>query len=193
MSAAEHLRVIETETSWGIYSPLYNVPQLYCSPAEALAKLILDPRQWPDDVDFWLDLCDGGAMRSDTLGAVWDGMKRPYFEGVLMIRHNLRAGLDLYDFRPRTHVDFWFLGKFVEVLRKHDFRFMSVADEAADHMLLFGMCWPSLEELSEHLVIRRKGDWRKNFLMIRDLAVLRWLGVKYGQSEGHNLLSMTAW
>lgn len=165
------LRVVQTEESWGIYGQGIDVPQLFGGPEDALAHFAMNPAGWPEAVDFWLALCARGGEHWDALGRKYDDLKRPVFHSPLMARRMSRDPIWPLDY---VAIDFWFLLRLIESLEETDYRFVVIRDgeEPFDAHIRSG----SVEFLLHRLRVRRKSDWRKNFLLVQE-PVLNWFGV----------------
>lgn len=171
------LKLVKTQESWGIYGPSINDPTLLNSPEEALSPMVRNPEMWPGDIDFWLALCDGDGGRWDALGFDHEDYVRPLFSTARQLRSPLLQ-------REFTVVDFWFLARFVEALKDSGYRYVVVRDglEANVSCVTSGRM---LDINASQLRIRRKHDWKKNFLLVRDEEVLRFMNVRSVNKPSH--------
>ena len=176
------LRVAEQTEAWGIYGPKISEPRLFNGPEEAMANLVMSPRHWPEDVDFWLALCAKGGQQWEAICYRLDGYKRPVFDTAGILRPRFWP---MYD-RHWLGVDYWFLVRFFAALQDANYRYVAVHDgEKTKHSSIGS---GTVDVLCTHLNIRRTADWQTNFLLVQSPEVLRFFGLelisKPGEKKG---------
>lgn len=169
-----HLRVVDLAPSWSIFGPgMASDMELFDSAEEALADLILHPEKWPESVDFWLFLARYRGMDWPSLARREEDLIRPVFETTARVRY-----LRNYKF-DRTYIgaDFWFVVRFVEALVDLGVMFDIIPGDGTDASRV-DLLTASPSKLADHLLIRRKKSWARDFLFVTDDIVLRWFGVE---------------
>lgn len=163
------LKVVEDTESWGIYGPGIDEPRLFVTPEQAFGHFVMHPEDWPEDVDFWMELCRWGR-EWNALGYSDPELKRPRWRPVPIIRFMRKASLGGFDV-PATACDFWFVAQMMQTLVRCGYRYVHVPveGEAQDAHICSGSF--------HHMVlpVRRRADWATNFLPVTDFDTLRFM------------------
>ena len=79
-------------------------------PHDAMVNWLLNPKEWPEQVDFWIELVQSTHKSDAGLGYIPDGMKRLQWHNAAVVRFVLD-----YDFQY-VRADFWFFVAFLDAL-----------------------------------------------------------------------------
>jgi hypothetical protein len=168
------ITLVEPEEAWGIYGPGIDVPRMFSGPESAFAHMLMHPEEWPEDVDFWLALCDQGGGDWDALAFDEESLKRPAWYSARLIRMSL--------LRERTPVavDYWFIAKFMQALNRQGYKYVRVPidGEAHDAHICSG------DRPFFMLNVRQRADWATNFLLVSDQDTLRFMRIHLVSKAG---------
>lgn len=170
------ITLVEPEEAWGIYGPGIDTPRMFSGPESAFAHMLMHPEEWPEDIDFWLALCEQGGGLWDALAFDVEELKRPSWRSARVLR--------IARFLQPTPVavDYWFIAKFMQALNRQGYKYVRVPIDGEAHDA--HICSGGFPFLSPLLNVRQRADWATNFLLVSDQDTLRFMRIDLVSKAG---------